>query len=84
MTTYAQLMDSSDVFDTRPILSRVAGEIADVQVRNRGTIGGNVCLSDPTNHFPPLMVAHGRDASRSPGRTASARCPPTSSSSAST
>jgi CO/xanthine dehydrogenase FAD-binding subunit len=57
MTTYAQLMDSSDVFDTRPVLSRVAGEIADVQVRNRGTIGGNVCLSDPTNHFPPLMVA---------------------------
>ena len=57
MTTYAQLMDSSDVFGTRPVLSRVAGEIADVQVRNRGTIGGNVCLSDPTNHFPPLMVA---------------------------
>jgi aerobic carbon-monoxide dehydrogenase medium subunit len=57
MTTYAQLMDSREVFGTRPVLSRVAGEIADVQVRNRGTIGGNVCLSDPTNHFPPLMVA---------------------------
>jgi carbon-monoxide dehydrogenase medium subunit len=57
MTTYAELMDSSEVFGTRPVLSRVAGEIADVQVRNRGTIGGNVCLSDPTNHFPPLMVA---------------------------
>jgi aerobic carbon-monoxide dehydrogenase medium subunit len=57
MTTYAQLMDSREVFGKRPVLSRVAGEIADVQVRNRGTIGGNVCLSDPTNHFPPLMVA---------------------------
>ena len=57
MTTYAELMDSSEVFGTRPVISRVAGEIADVQVRNRGTIGGNVCLSDPTNHFPPLMVA---------------------------
>src|ERR687896_1388490 len=57
MTTYAQLMDSAEVFGTRPVLARVAGEIADVQVRNRGTIGGNVCLSDPTNHFPPLMVA---------------------------
>jgi carbon-monoxide dehydrogenase medium subunit len=57
MTNYAQLMDSSEVYGTRPVLSRVAGEIADVQVRNRGTIGGNVCLSDPTNHFPPLMVA---------------------------
>src|ERR687896_2364877 len=25
MTTYAQLMDSSDVYGTRPVLSRVAG-----------------------------------------------------------
>ena len=33
--------------------------IADVQVRNRGTIGGNVCSNDPTNHFPPLMAALG-------------------------
>ncbi len=57
MTTYAQLMASADVSRERPIIARVASEIADVQVRNRGTIGGNVCLSDPTNHFPPLMVA---------------------------
>jgi aerobic carbon-monoxide dehydrogenase medium subunit len=57
MTTYAELMDSREINSTRPVLARVAGEIADVQVRNRGTIGGNVCLSDPTNHFPPLMVA---------------------------
>jgi carbon-monoxide dehydrogenase medium subunit len=57
MTTYAQLMASADVSRERPVIARVASEIADVQVRNRGTIGGNVCLSDPTNHFPPLMVA---------------------------
>jgi aerobic carbon-monoxide dehydrogenase medium subunit len=57
MTTYAELMDSREINSTRPVIGRVAGEIADVQVRNRGTMGGNVCLSDPTNHFPPLMVA---------------------------
>jgi carbon-monoxide dehydrogenase medium subunit len=28
-------------------------------VRNRGTIGGNVCVNDPTNHLPPLLVALG-------------------------
>jgi carbon-monoxide dehydrogenase medium subunit len=28
-------------------------------VRNRGTIGGNVCSNDPTNHLPPLMCAVG-------------------------
>ncbi len=57
MTTYADMISSAEINRERPILARVASEIADVQVRNRGTIGGNVCLSDPTNHFPPLMVA---------------------------
>ena len=28
-------------------------------MRNRGTIGGNVCSNDPTNHLPPLMAALG-------------------------
>ena len=57
MVTYAQLMSSSEVEVSRPILAEVAATIADVQVRNRGTIGGNVCVSDPTNHLPPLLVA---------------------------
>ena len=59
MVTCAQLMVSSEVEVARPILAEVASTIADVQVRNRGTIGGNVCVSDPTNHFPVLLVALG-------------------------
>jgi aerobic carbon-monoxide dehydrogenase medium subunit len=57
MVTYAQLMSSSEVDVSRPILSEVVATIGDVQVRNRGTVGGNVCVSDPTNHLPPLLVA---------------------------
>jgi aerobic carbon-monoxide dehydrogenase medium subunit len=57
MVTCSQLMSSAEVEVARPIVAEVAGTIADVQVRNRGTIGGNVCVSDPTNHFPPLLVA---------------------------
>ena len=57
MVTCTQLMTASEVEVARPILAEVAGTIADVQVRNRGTIGGNVCVSDPTNHLPPLLVA---------------------------
>jgi carbon-monoxide dehydrogenase medium subunit len=57
MVTCAQIVDSSEVAVARPILAEVAATIADVQVRNRGTIGGNICASDPTNHFPPLLVA---------------------------
>jgi len=57
MVTYAQLMSSSEVDVARPILAEVAATIGDVQVRNRGTVGGNVCVSDPTNHLPVLLVA---------------------------
>jgi carbon-monoxide dehydrogenase medium subunit len=59
MATYSSLMQSPEVHSTRPVVADVAGMIADVQVRNRGTVGGNVCTGDPTNHFPPLMVALG-------------------------
>jgi carbon-monoxide dehydrogenase medium subunit len=57
MTTLASIIGSSEVEVTRPILAEVAATIADVQVRNRGTLGGNICVNDPTNHFPPLLVA---------------------------
>jgi carbon-monoxide dehydrogenase medium subunit len=56
MTTYSQLI-GDEAAGARSILGEVASTIADVQVRNRGTIGGNVCSNDPTNHFPPLLVA---------------------------
>jgi carbon-monoxide dehydrogenase medium subunit len=59
MATYTQLMLDPVVGEGRPIVAEVASQIADVQVRNRGTIGGNVCSNDPTNHFPPLAVALG-------------------------
>ena len=58
MATLSDVL-SSEVAERRPILAEVASRIADVQVRNRGTVGGNVCSNDPTNHLPPLMVAAG-------------------------
>jgi len=56
MATYSAIMASSEA-RARPILGDVCARIADVQVRNRGTIGGNVCTNDPTNHLPPLLAA---------------------------
>jgi|SRR5712691_3953229 len=58
MVTYSEVIASAEA-RARPILGEVCAQIADVQVRNRGTIGGNVCSNDPTNHLPPLMVALG-------------------------
>jgi carbon-monoxide dehydrogenase medium subunit len=59
MVTLAELVRSSDVADARPLLAEVSSQIADVQVRNRGTIGGNICSNDPTNHLPPVIAALG-------------------------
>jgi carbon-monoxide dehydrogenase medium subunit len=68
MTTYAAIVASPEVAAARPVLAEVARTIADVQVRNRGTIGGNVCSNDPTNHFPPLLAALQAEFTiRSPG-----------------
>ena len=58
MVTYTEIVESVEA-RARPILGEVCNQIADVQVRNRGTIGGNLCSNDPTNHLPPLMVALG-------------------------
>jgi carbon-monoxide dehydrogenase medium subunit len=58
MTTYTELIESAEA-RARPILGEVCAQIADVQVRNRGTIGGNLCSNDPTNHLPPLIAAIG-------------------------
>jgi len=58
MVTYSELMASAEA-RARPIIGEVCAQIADVQVRNRGTIGGNLCSNDPTNHLPPLMVSLG-------------------------
>src|SRR5947208_5344391 len=58
MATYSDVLGSAEA-RARPILGEVCAQIADVQVRNRGTVGGNICSNDPTNHLPPLLVALG-------------------------
>jgi carbon-monoxide dehydrogenase medium subunit len=59
MATYDELIRSDAVRAARPTLADVSLTIADVQVRNRGTVGGNLCVNDPTNHLPPVMATVG-------------------------
>jgi carbon-monoxide dehydrogenase medium subunit len=56
MTTYTEIMASSEA-RARPILGEVCAQIADVQVRNRGTIGGSVAHADPAADYLPVLVA---------------------------
>lgn len=55
--TYSELARHPLVREKLPVLADVASTLVDRQVRNRGTIGGNCCLNDPTNNFPPLLAA---------------------------
>src|SRR5918996_1252727 len=56
---YRELAESDDVRGALPVVAAIASRLVDVQVRNRGTIGGNVCYHDPGSNFPPLLVALG-------------------------
>ena len=42
---------------SHPILAEALAEVAHPQVRNRGTIGGNLSHADPASEMPAVMVA---------------------------
>ena len=57
MTTHAAI-EASDLLRKRaPLLAEAAAEIGDVQVRNRGTIGGSVAHADPAADLPAALLA---------------------------
>jgi carbon-monoxide dehydrogenase medium subunit len=59
MTTHATVAASADVAGAIPALAKLASEIGDPQVRNRGTLGGSVANSDPSADYPAAIVALG-------------------------
>ena len=56
LTTHAAIAASKLVPQA---LSEAAGKIGDPQVRNRGTIGGNISHADPGSDLPTVMTALG-------------------------
>lgn len=57
MTTHYQLESSTLLKKICPLLPECASHIGDVQVRNKGTIGGSVAHSDPAGDWPAAMIA---------------------------
>lgn len=57
MCTHAQVAESALVRKLAPMLGRLAGGIADQQVRNRGTMGGSVSNADPAACWPAGLLA---------------------------
>ena len=59
MTTHAAIAASDVVRKQCPVLAETAGIVGDLQVRNRGTIGGSVAHADPGADYPTLMLLLG-------------------------
>lgn len=57
MVTQSQLLASAELERACPILAETAQQIADPQIRNVGTLGGNVANGDPGNDMPAIMLA---------------------------
>ncbi|MFN9212825.1 MAG: FAD binding domain-containing protein [Betaproteobacteria bacterium] len=57
MTRENDLIDSPLLAAKVPLLPEVARQIADPQVRNRGTIGGDIAHGDPANDHPAVAIA---------------------------
>jgi carbon-monoxide dehydrogenase medium subunit len=57
MTTHADVAASDLLERDSPLLKQTAGHIGDVQVRNRGTLGGSLAHADPAADYPAAILA---------------------------
>ncbi len=57
MTTYRQIERSRVVAAAAPVLVEAASSVGDLQVRNRGTIGGALAHADPAADVPAALLA---------------------------
>lgn len=56
-TTYRELLESDLLRARFPIIAEAAAQIGDLQVRNRGTVGGALAHADPASDMPAVMLA---------------------------
>ena len=55
--TYRELLESELLRERFPIVAEATETIGDLQVRNRGTIGGSLAHADPVSDMPAVMLA---------------------------
>jgi carbon-monoxide dehydrogenase medium subunit len=68
LTTHAAVAASDVVRRSCPVLAETAGKIGDLQVRNRGTIGGSVAHADPGADYPTIMLLLGAKFTAADGK----------------
>lgn len=57
LTTFSKISTDPVILEHFPALADAASEVGSVQIRNRATIGGNICNSSPAaDSLPPLFI----------------------------
>lgn len=57
LATYAQIKGFEPLRNKCPLLPQTASVVGDVQVRNRGTLGGSLAHADPHGDMPAAILA---------------------------
>lgn len=57
MTKYVDIAESERLQEHHAFVAHAAGKVGDIQVRNRGTFGGNIAHSDPASDLPGVAIA---------------------------
>jgi carbon-monoxide dehydrogenase medium subunit len=57
LTTHAAVASSKLLHNASPLLAQAAENIGDIQVRNRGTIGGSLAQAHPAADYPAAVLA---------------------------
>jgi len=58
LSTHADVSRSSEVQAHAPALAKAASVVGDPQVRNWGTLGGNIAHADPASDPPTVLLAY--------------------------
>ena len=57
LTVHHAVASSALVREKCPVVAEAASSIGDLQVRNRGTIGGSIAHADPSADYPAALIA---------------------------
>jgi len=57
LVSHSAITDSSLIADKAIILAEAAGQVGSPQIRNMGTIGGNICNASPAADTVPALLA---------------------------
>lgn len=56
MTTHREAATNPMIKEYIPVLAEAARQVGDIQIRNRGTVGGNIAHADPAADLPAAAI----------------------------